>query len=127
MAGRKPVTQCTDKEWKTLCQQVRAMCPPPTGWKLRLYRSKSIEHYGDCTVEEAKKQIVIRIRHGLSLGHTYEIVTHELAHAYAWQHSPHVFSANHDASWAQTFVALRVALVGAKYAQVYNAMHTDRD
>lgn len=125
MAGRKPVVQCTEKEWRELRQLVRATCPPPAGWSLVLSRSKTLEDLGTCSVMFDKKRIVIRIRHGLSYEHTCEIMTHELAHAYAWQHSPHVFAKDHDETWAQTFITLRVSLVGAKYAKVYNALHVD--
>lgn len=122
--GTKPVTVCTESEWKYLVQKARALCPAPTGWTLRLYRSRSLRDcLGDAEVNEKTRTVIIRVAHGLSYDHTLEVLIHELAHAYAWQHSPHVFATDHDVTWATIFVQLRVALVGAKYAQVYAALH----
>ncbi len=125
MPGRKPVRQCTESEWKRITQEARAVVPPPAGWTLRFYFSRTMDHPGDCAVSFEKKEIVVRVRRGYSPEYTRELVAHELAHALAWQHSPHVFSADHDSSWAQAYISLRIALVGAKYAKIYDGMFTD--
>lgn len=123
----KAVTQCTKSEWRAIVQHARAAVPPPAGWTIRFYHSRAMNDNADCNVQQDKKLITIRVRVGFSHDYTKELVAHELAHALAWQHAPHVFASNHDEAWAQAYMALRVSLVGAKYARVYHAMFTDRD
>jgi hypothetical protein len=127
MSGRKPITQCTDTEWREIVQHARAVCPPPKGWRYRMYRSASLKDaHATCLVRFDRKLITIKVGRGYSEPYTRDLVAHELAHALAWQHSPHVFAADHDETWAQCYVQLRHALVAVKFAKIYNAMHTDR-
>ena len=127
MAGRKPITQCTDGEWKAIVQHARAVCPPPAGWTYRIYRTRAMgDAAGTCLVDREKKVITIKIGKGYSEPYTRDLMAHELAHALAWQHSPHVFAADHDETWAQCYLHLRNALTAVKFAKIYNAMHTDR-
>lgn len=127
MTSRIPAYQCTDAEWKQIQRDLRAVCPPPSGWSWRFYRSRALKDSATCSLDFKKKEIVIKVRRGYCEEYTRELVAHEAAHGLAWQHSPHIFAANHDQTWAQVFIPLRAALIAAKYGQLYHAMFTDRD
>ena len=129
MPGLKPITQCTAAEWKDIVQHTRAVCPPPKGWKYRFIWSAALrktDAAATCHVDAEKKVITVKVAKGYCEAYTRELMVHEMAHALAWQHSPHVFASDHDETWAQAVQHLRTALVAAKYAKIYDAMHTDR-
>ena len=113
MAGRKPVTQCTDTEWRKIVARLRAVAPAPEGYRFVFRRSKTCDGWGDCDHNEKTKTFTIRVAHGLSEDHTADTAIHETAHAYDWRPG-HANYSDHGPTW------------GCYYARIYAAYHGER-
>jgi len=96
--GRKPITQCTPGEWRTVVNELKACCPAPEGfeWRIMWCRGlgdKDSEDTGGyeirAPVGSKRGTIYIRIVKGLSRMETIDTLIHELAHAYDVTCSPH--------------------------------------
>lgn len=104
MKGRKPITQCTEGEWREISRKFRACIPPPEGYIWRLIFSKSLhDDWGKCDRKDGRAgrpgTIYIRITRGMSKSETEETLLHEAAHAFdMWTH--HAWAGDHsDTFW----------------------------
>ena len=106
--GRKPIVQCTPHEWRELCNQLRACCPPPEGYDWRFVWCGELsggDDLGGCSRTEPRGvrrgTYRIKVIRGLSRIETLDTLIHEMAHAYDTTWGPHHgWGGNHsDTFW----------------------------
>jgi len=105
MPGRKPVVQCTAKEWKEMTRKMQACCPPPEGYVWHFVWSTKVldeNKRGDCErrdpTDGRRGKCVVRVAKGLSETETSDILIHEVAHAFdMWTH--HSWSGDHGSTF----------------------------
>lgn len=106
--NRKPIRyQCTDREWRDMCDKIRACCPPPEGYRWRFERSAKMAVEGNrrgfCSrlepTDKSPGRIWIRVQRGMSESETADVLIHEVAHSYdMWTH--HAWAGDHsDTMW----------------------------
>lgn len=102
MAGRKPVTQCTAKQWREMCAKMRSTCAAPEGYRWRFVHSVKVgkeEKRGDCERAMPKNDrpghMIVRVLKGMSETETEDVLIHEVGHAFdKWEH--HGWAGDHS-------------------------------
>jgi hypothetical protein len=100
---------CTSAAFRTICEEVRATCPPPKGTSVVFRRvpSKRIDGmFGNTTLKG--RRFLIEVRSDLTQQETEDTTLHEYAHVMSWR-PYHPVTSDHDATW------------GVAFAQVYRA------
>lgn len=91
-SGRKPITQCTAREWRALCDRMRAVVAPPHRYSWRFMWSATVVRegaYGSAALRPppyeldrgARGTAFIKVAKGMSVSETEETLIHEVAHA----------------------------------------------
>lgn len=100
---------CTARDFRIKVDYLRALCPPPRGTSLKVFRIADVE-VSDC--EKDGRQFVIRVNPGLTETETEDALIHEWAHMMTWRpHHPLIQA--HGPEWGVAF-----AMVYRSYYEV---------
>lgn len=114
MPGRKPVTICTDGEWRRAIEHMRAVVTAPEGYHFVFRRSAKLNVWGDCCVNEQTKTITIRVARNVPLAFAEWILMHEVAHALDW--SPmHAHYSDHGPTFGVRWAVVYCAYMGERH------------
>lgn len=105
---------CKAEKFRTMVDEIRAVCPPPRGCRVVFRRvpSKRIDGlFGQTTIKG--RRFLIEIRSDLTEQETEDTAIHEYAHVMSWR-PYHPVTSDHDAAW------------GVAFADVYRSYHGAR-
>ena len=106
------VEPCTADDFRAICDQLVAKCPPPKGCKVHFQRV-SAEDLGDALGDADKdgRTFTVRVIEGASLALTEYLALHEYAHVMCWRPF-HPLQSDHDAVWGCTLAGMYCAYHG---------------